>query len=235
MTDHLSVYRWSLQDARHNNELDLWRDSHKANCACARAIEKAIKENYHDNHLDTDSACDIIKEYGYNRVQWVLANTIQYHSEDGRFGLTNKEWAESYYIPHDDDRWHFSVESHPGLVNMFVDRVRKEWQSLGLYDKSHCTDEGNYEDRLIIMKPTTLKDQYKTPDFQLFYATSGFGCDPTKVGTMVAGYFLKDDEYAQFRRADFLGVMKEECIPEWAQEKLKQYQSPEPTAEIKME
>lgn len=85
------------------------------------------------------------------------------------------------------------------------------------------------------MKPSSLKDQYKTPDFQLFYATGGFGCDPKKVGTQVSGYFLKDGEYAHFRRSDFIGVIKDECIPEWAQEKLKQYQQSEETINIQME
>lgn len=235
MANHISVYRWSLRDAEHNNELVLWRDSHRANCACARAIEKTISDNYQDNRLNTDAARDIISEYGYDRVQWVLANTIQYHDQDGRFSLSNKDWAKGYYIPNDDNRWHFSVESHPGLVNLFIDKVRQEWQNLGLYDRTHCTDEKNYEDRLIIMKPSTLKDEYKTPDFQLFYATSGFGCDPKAVGTMVSGYFLKDDEYAQFRRSDFIGVMKEDCIPEWAREKLAEYQEPRQTAELTME
>ena len=118
---------------------------------------------------------------------------------------------------------------------MFVDRVQKEWQALGLFDRTHCTDEGDYEDKLIVLKPSSLKDQYKTPEFQLFYATSGFGCDPKKIGTQVAGHFLKDDEYAHFRRADFIGVIREDCIPEWAQEKLKQYQEPVEQTDIKME
>lgn len=235
MAEHSSVYRWSLKDAVHNNELDLWRESHKSNCACARAIEKAITDNYHDNSLNTDAARDIISEYGYNRVQWVLANTVQNHSKDGRFSPANKEWADKYYIPNDDDRWHFSVGSHPGLVNLFINRVQKEWESLRLYDKSYCSDESHYEDKVLIMKPSTLKDEFKTPDFQLFYATNGFGCDPNKAGTMIAGYFLKDDEYAHFRRSDFLGVMKDECIPEWAQEKLTQYQEPHENMDIKME
>lgn len=235
MSEHKTVYRWSQNYAKRYDELDLWKESYKENCSCARAIEKAINDNYIDNHLNTDSAPDIIAEYGWNRVQWVLANTIQQHSDDGRFSLENKEWAEGFYIPEDDILWHYSVEAHPGLVNLFVDRVQSEWQSLGLFDRTHCTDEGDFEGKLIVMKPSSLKDRYKTPDFQLFYATSGFGCDPTKIGTQVAGYFLKDDEYAHFRRADFIGVMREECIPEWAQEKLKQYQEPVEQADMKME
>ena len=41
--------------------------------------------------------------------------------------------------------------------------------------------------------------------------------------------------YAQLRRSDFLGVIKDEYIPEWAEEKLQQYIHPEETQEIKME
>jgi len=235
MAEHKAVYRWSQDYAKRYDELDQWRESYKENCTCARAIEKAINDNYHDNRLNTDSAQGIIAEYGWDRVRWVLANTIQQHSEDGRFSPDNKKWAESFYMPEDDILWHFSVEAHPGLVNMFVDRVQKEWQALGLFDRTHCTDEGNYEDKLIVLKPSSLKDQYKTPEFQLFYATSGFGCDPKKIGTQVAGHFLKDGEYAHFRRADFIGVVREDCIPKWAQEKLKQYQEPVEQTDIKME
>lgn len=235
MAEHKTVYRWSQDYAKKYGELEWWRESYKENCTCARAIEKAINENYKDNRLDTDSAQGIIAEYGWNRVQWVLSNTIQQHADDGRFSPKNKEWAEGFYMPEDDNLWHYSVEAHPGLVNMFVDRVRKEWQALGLFDRTHCTDEGDFEDKLIVLKPSSLKDQYKTPEFQLFYATSGFGCDPKKIGTQVAGHFLKDDEYAHFRRADFIGVIREDCIPEWAQEKLKQYQEPVEQTDIKME
>lgn len=235
MAEHKSVYRFSENYAKRYGELDLWRESYKENCTCARAIEKAITDNYHDNSLDTDAAQDIIAEYGWNRVQWVLANTIQQHSEDGRFSIANKEWANGYYMPEDDILWHYSVESHPGLVNLFVDRVQKEWQALGLFDRSHCTEDGDYEGRLIVMKPSSLKDQYKTPELQLFFASGGFGCDPKATGTQVSGHFLKDDEYAHFRRSDFIGVIKDECIPEWAQEKLKEYQEPVEQADMKME
>lgn len=235
MSERKYVYPWSLKDALANEEVDLWRESYKDNCTCARAIEKAIDNGYNDNRLNTDAAREIIAEFGYNRVNWVLANTIQQHDEDGRYSHENKEWAKSLYIPEDDVRWHFCVGSHPGLVNMFIDRVRKEWQNLGLFDRSHCTDEANYEDRLIVLKPSSLKDEYKSPEYQLFFARGGFGCDPNLRGTVVSGHFLKDDEYAQFRRSDFIGVIKNECIPEWAQEKLKQYIDPEETSDIKME
>ena len=235
MDEHKSVYLWSQEYARGHGELDWWRESYKENCTCARTIEKAINDNYHDNSLNTDFVRGIVGEFGWHRVQWVLANTIQQHDNDGRFSAANREWAREFYMPKDNILWHYSVEAHPGLVNMFVDRVKNEWQSLDLFDRSHCSEEGNYEGRLLVMRPFSLKDQYKTPEFQLFYATGGFGCDPKAVGTQDCGYFLKDDEYARFRRSDFIGVIKDECIPKWAQEKLQAMQSPVEEIGIKME
>ena len=235
MAEHKSLYLWSLAEAQKLGELDLWKESYKENCSCARDIERCIEEGYSDNHLNTDGAKAIIDKYGFNRVNWVLSNTIQRKEADGRFSQENKEWAKSLYIPKDETGWHFEVDSHPGLTDMFVSRVRQEFQSLGLFDRSHCTDESNYEGKLLVMNPSTLKDQYKTPDFQLFFATSGFGCDPTKIGTAVYGFFLKDDEHTHFRRSDFIGVIKDECIPDWAQEKLQTMQEPSAENGIKME
>lgn len=228
-------YRWSYKEAVRLSEEDLWRESHELNCECARSIEKAINDNYHQYSLNTDAAKQIIEEYGYGRVQFVLANTIQYHSEDGRFSPSNKEWAEQLDIPDDNFRRHYSVESHPGLVNLFIDRVRNEYQNLGLFDRSHCTDDKDYNNKLLVIEPSCLKDEYKNPDFQLFYAVGGFGCNPESLGQTVNGYFLKDGEFTGFRRTDFLGVIKDDFIPEWANEKLQELKEQETDNEIKME
>ena len=42
-------YQYSLKYAVKYGEKDEWRESHKKNCECARAIEQAINENYKDN------------------------------------------------------------------------------------------------------------------------------------------------------------------------------------------
>ena len=71
MTEHTSLYRYSLEEAVRWNERDLWRESHKENCSCARAIEEAIKDGYHDNRLDGDIAKAVIERFGYDRLNWV--------------------------------------------------------------------------------------------------------------------------------------------------------------------
>ena len=216
---HKILYPWSLKDAQKSNEVHLWRESYKENCDCARAIERAIRNNLSSGVLNTNAACDVVDTYGFDRVKFVLANTIQ-RKGDELFSDANKSWLKGVYIPKDDVCWHYEVDSQPGLVNIFTSRVKSEWDNLKIFDKSHCADDKFYEDKVLVLKPSALKDEYKTPDFQLFYAKSGFGCNPTKMGTSVSGIFLMDDEYAHFRRGDFLGVIKEEYLPEWAKEKI---------------
>ena len=222
MDKYVPLYLFSIKEAKEYEEVDKWRKSHSANCDCARTIERAIRDNYKNNIL---GKCinDIIATYGLDRVNWVLANTVQENKNDGRFSEENKKWAKNIWIPKDEHSWQFVVESHPGLVDLLINQARDYYKNLGLFDSSHCTDEGDYTDKVLVIKPSTLKDEYKTADFQLFFATSGFGCDPNAIGSQVNGYFLKDDEFTHFRRQNFFGVLDEKYLPEWAKEKLSEY------------
>ncbi len=230
MSEHKPLYIWSLDYAVRSNERDLWRESYRENCDCARAIERAISENYQDNSLD-DCVQPIIDRYGFDRVNWVLANTIQEKSDDGRFSQENKAWAKGFYIPKDDVRWHFCVEAHPGLTDIFTNQARRAWQALGLFDASHCESEKDeqldYEGKVLVLRGDVLKDRYKTPEDQLFLADGGFGCRPNSRGRKVFGKFLKDGEDTHFYREDFAGILKDEYLPDWAKEKLNELQPPE--------
>lgn len=228
MADFVMLYRESLDTARHFAEVDKWRASHKANVECVKAIEEAIHKGYVNNCLDKDCAKSVIEEYGFNRVNYMLKNTIRQHKQDGRYSQSNKEWAEIGYIPESNIRSEYDINVHPVILNGFVDEARDEWNKLGLFDPSHCVESDsplNYEGKVLVINPNLLKDQYKTPDFQLFKATSGFGCDPSKMGRKVFGYFLYDDERCSYNRNEFLGVIKDEYLPDWAIEKLKQSDS----------
>lgn len=72
----------------------------------------------------------------------------------------------------------------------------------------------------MILNPSALSDEYRKGEFQYFFAESGFGCDPDKIGRKVFGRFLSDGESAQFSRGDFLGVADETKLPDWAVKKL---------------
>ena len=101
----------------------------RLNISCKEAIEEAINGNYQGNSLDAKAAAqEVLDKFGPERVQTVLAATVQDKNWDVRFSRENKAWARTVPMPlavdgaNQRSRW--LVDSHPGLVNLFVDQVR---------------------------------------------------------------------------------------------------------------
>jgi hypothetical protein len=217
------VYPYSFGTAKHDGDVELWRTSYKENVDCKGAIEQTIRENY---HLNADTAKKVIGEFGFDRVNWVLANTVQQKSYDGRFSEDNKKWAKRFYIPDREGSNRASkyiVETPPAVLDGFIQEARAVYESLGLYDGSHCQSDrehADYNGKVLVLDSTLLQDKYKTPGDQLVLAQGGFGCSPTASGRRVYGVFLKDGEDCQHYRSDFLGLLKDEMLPDWASEKL---------------
>ncbi len=225
MANTIPLYPWSKIEAQRLNEEKAWSESYTENCKCARKIEHAIKDYYANHRLDEQGAKDIIKMFGYDRTNWVLANTILVGEHDGRYNADNKQWSRTFFIPYEEFnlRRNFAVNSHPGLVDLFTTQVRKQWKELGLFDTSHCYDESveklDYTGKVLVIDPRVLKDEFKTPDDQLFYASGGNGCRANSLGRKIFGHFLKDGESCYHLRSEIIGAIKLDLLPEWAQEK----------------
>lgn len=225
----VDLYKHSRSEAIENDELDLWRESYNANRECKSAIEKAISANFDGFYLNDESAESVIAKYGFDRTMWVLAATVNYKSYDGRFSKSNKNWAKEIvpsYI-YEDELFRYAVNSHPAVLDGFIDIVRKEYAKLNLLDRSKCiAEDKEYAGKLLIIKPETLKEQFRKPYFQYFYAQSGFGCYPDKLGSKVFGRFLADGEECHFYRSDFLGVADTAQLPQWASQRFENMTAP---------
>ena len=130
---NLPVYVFSATFAKEHGELEAYRASFRANVDCKNAIEEAISNHYSDNRLDGSCVQEVVDRFGAERVSFVLANTIQHKDWDGRISPQNKEWAKSELVPNDFDAWggkktleYSCNQAHPGLINLFVNRFRKE-------------------------------------------------------------------------------------------------------------
>lgn len=225
------LYPYSLDAAKRGNkhELEAYIESHKENVRCAGYIEEIISADYDGYSLKSGSAKKVIAKYGYDRVNWVLAYNIQQKSHDGRISKENAEWAKKFFIPEDivngyNRRNEYLIDKHNGLLNIFTNEAREEYQALNLFDSGHCNaaDELNFEGRLMVLNPLNLPMHYKSPDYQLIYCTGGFGCSPKASGRCVYGTFLADEHECDFDRNEFIGELKEEYIPEWAAKALKE-------------
>lgn len=121
------LYLHSAAYASEHGETAQYRLSYRANLACKEAIEQAINSNYGDNRLDTESAVkDVMDQFGAERVQFILANTIQSKDRDGRISQDNKAWAKTVPMPEDSETRYLVVDQvNPGLTDLFTRKARK--------------------------------------------------------------------------------------------------------------
>lgn len=146
MRNDTYLYTSGLDSARRSNQVALWRASHQANIACKKAIEESVRQGFDGMHLNSDCVKEVLEEFGFKRVNWVLANTVQGKSWDGRFRQDNKAWAQRTFIPEDaGHKVEFVVESHPAVLDGFISEVRQAYQQLHLFGLEHC-EPNSWED-----------------------------------------------------------------------------------------
>ena len=132
-----AVYPHSASYTKEHGELEQYRASNNANLQCKEAIEAAVREHFDGMYLSHDAAKGVIQTYGLDRVMLVLANTVQLQDWDGRYSRRNKEWAKT--IPNfnsDTVRHGYAVNSHPAVLDGFIDLVREEQRNRGQVEKT---------------------------------------------------------------------------------------------------
>ena len=110
--------------AAYNKKLPLEATMISRNCGLD--IEKGISTHFDGMHLNTDFIANLYALYGEERMNYVLANTVQMSESDGRFSPDNKAWAKGISINNsDEDRRKFYVTSHPALLDGFITAYRR--------------------------------------------------------------------------------------------------------------
>lgn len=129
------VYAGTLEQAVRQKDADAYLDSRKLNIDCKKAIEEAIQENYDGIRLKDDVAKDVVRRFGEERMNFVMANTIRESFLEGRFSKQNKEWAEHINIPENISHGRnlnldYIIESHPVVLDDFISMARFEIRML---------------------------------------------------------------------------------------------------------
>ena len=122
---------------------------------CKKSIENGIDvvrifdalndPHYRDNRLDTAAVDQVVQQFGYDRAFHILAITVCQADWDKRYSPDNRAWANAMSIPANPDAWgtdrncYLAVNSHPGLVDLFLSQTRKayaqEQQKTSVRDK----------------------------------------------------------------------------------------------------
>ena len=103
--------------------------------ACKEATRQAINAHYGDNRLNTEAAVkEVLEQFGPERMQYILANTVLKKEHDGRISRDNKAWAKTIPMPEDggDPRHSYALvvdKVNPGLTDLFLKQARKVLQA----------------------------------------------------------------------------------------------------------
>lgn len=147
--EYLPVYQQTLQYAMEHGAADDYLDSRKLNIDCKKAIEETIREHFDGMRLSLEDSGGVLEQFGTERVSYVLANTLRYLSEDGRFSRDNRVWADGIEVTENihrgmDMNLDYLVNSHPAVLDGYIHLVRGEIRMLDVEKKMgipHVTEQ----------------------------------------------------------------------------------------------
>jgi len=87
-------------------------------------------------------------------------------------------------------------------------------------DCSPISDFDCIEGRVIVLKGDAMRPEFKRATSQLLLCTGGFGSQANARGRTCFATRIYDGEKTSCHRGDVLGVMEEDKLPEWAEERL---------------
>lgn len=128
-------------------------------------------------------------------------------------------------------------ESYVEVMDVFLQRLQEQTEKVRAFQVERampvtvlgreyclpCSGE-SLEGKLVIIYPASLAPEYRTADCQLGYALGGFGCIPGARGRAVYFKELYSGEECRWDITDVLGVADHEKLPDWAKEKLVEYE-----------
>lgn len=233
--DFPDLYSHSRYDARSLNETQRHEESFRLNVDCARAIERAIRDHFSEADEELGGGCaeSVLEEYGFLRVNFVLANSLKELQKSSCSYLVRDEtyqWGQGTFVPPDGKyNRYYAVDTAALLLEAFIGQTQQAYQALGLFGPEHCEGDRNRLDftgKVLILSPKTLRESCWDARNQLWYGEGGFGCSPDSSGRAVYATCLGDGEKTRWNRADFIGVLDEQYLPEWAMEKLEELRGP---------
>mgnify|MGYP001025578137 CR=1 FL=1 len=119
------IYPHPAAYARENGELEQYRASQKALFDCKCAIDDTIRENWDGMNFAEDSAKSVLRQFGPEKVAFILAYTVRERNLDNRFSGHNASWANTVPLYGIRGRDSCILESHPAKVDLFIDVARK--------------------------------------------------------------------------------------------------------------
>ena len=118
------------------------------------------------------------------------------------------------------------MELYAERIQTQCQKVRAEWEKVTV-PREQITAEmcfpndyrESIKDKVVAIKPNMLRPEYQTADHQLVYINGGNGAAANARGSACFGFNLYTGQQVRWERYEVMGVVKPECMPDWAMER----------------
>jgi hypothetical protein len=128
----------------------------------------------------------------------------------------------------------YTGDDYIAMMELYADRirdqcrqVREEWDKVTVprdpITAEMCLANDYHESikgKVVAVKLCMLRPEYRSADHQLIYVTGGFGAEANARGNACFCVNLYTGEETRWERFELQGVVKPECVPEWAKKRL---------------
>ena len=130
----------------------------------------------------------------------------------------------------------FVSNDYVEMAGMFAERITEEIEklkhnrsdlSMDVITKEACIPINNetFVGKIIVIRPQSLSPEYRNEQYQIVRCTGGNGAKADGLGTSVFCKEMFTGEEVKYRRANVMGILKEEHYPDWLKSKLKDEQN----------
>ena len=133
-TRNVPLYLSSREYARDHGEAARYAASREANLLCKDAVEAAVLNYFDGSKVHPDAVRQVADRFSYERIFYVLANTVQLSEWDESWSAENKAWARTIQTAFDEMPMNqgnrntdYIIEANMVNLNDFISMAREQY------------------------------------------------------------------------------------------------------------
>lgn len=168
-----------------------------------------------------------------------IIHALQIGAREVVVGVSQKQEFMCCFCTQDGMREYYAEamasDDYLEIMELYADRLKGQVAALQaqrktlhipleLLGREHCFPLNDSDDiigKVVAVKPSSLRYEYRRADCQLILVTNGSGARGYSRGTSVYGVnVFTGRRDGRWERRDVLGEVRPECLPQWAKEHL---------------
>lgn len=177
---------------------------------------------------------EILNSFSYGGKEVFLGEKAHAENPEERYVVGFCEFDglfERYSSCFVGDNYNEMVELYSQRIQEQIQKVKADISKIPFdrtvigRDACESIAERDLRHEIIVVDPSVMSREYVGAERQLCIATGGNGCSPEGLGVKVFCKNIYTGGDVTWYRQDILGIIKPDCIPQWAKDKIAELES----------